>query len=130
MIKVGLTVEPFSQIIDVFIGRDVAKIDEYINNTYELTERLVIDNSVSDGTFYSIGTKEGIYRFICLEEFSQSNIRSLQNFIHELYHAVHDVLKQVQVKTRDPHDELTAYLLDCMLGKFLTKIRNKTYKEL
>ena len=127
---VELEVEPFGQAIDVFIGDDPDKIKTYIDENYDLRERLDIDNDITDGTFYFATSDQGIYRFICLKEFSQRSINNLQNFIHEAFHAVHHILKQVQVKTKDPHDELTAYLLDCLLGKFLTKIRNKDYKKI
>lgn len=133
MIKVKLVVEPFGQIIDVFIGKDIEKIETYVNKTYTLDEELVLDSSYINstrGTFYILETNTGYYRFICLNQFSQNNISDLQNFIHEIYHAIHNVLKQVEVETSDPHDELMAYLLDNVLGKFLTKLKNKSYKKL
>ena len=133
MIKVKLVVEPFDQIIDVFVGKDIDKIEKYVNKTCNPTEELILDASYVDstaGTFYILETNKGPYRFICLNEFSQKNIQNLQNFIHELYHAIHHIIKQVEVKTSDSHDELTAYLLDCLLGKFLTKMKNKSYKVL
>lgn len=133
MIKVSLIVEPFSQFIDVFIGTDLNKTEVYINNNQEPESELVLDTSYinsTNGTFYVLNTKTGPYRFICLNEFSQKNIKDLQGFIHELYHAICDIIKQVGIKTKDPYDELTAYLLDCLLGKFLTKMKNKSYEIL
>lgn len=133
MIKVELLVEPFGQYIDIFIGKDINKIETYVNKNYELSEELSLDESYiesTNGTFYTLDTKSASYRFICLNKFSQKNINDLQSFIHELYHAIKQIITQVEVKTSDPYDELTAYLLDCLLGKFLTKMKTKSYEIL
>ena len=133
MIKVRLIAEPFDQIIDVYIGTDIKAIEKHVNKMNKPEEELVLDSSYTNstaGTFYILNTKSGPYRFICLNKFSQENIQDLQNFIHELYHAIHHILKYVEVKTIDSYDELTAYLLDNLLGKFLTKIKRKSFKTL
>ena len=134
--RVGLDVEPFGQVIDVFFNikntDDLKVINSFIKSKYSPLQDEEIDYEALTlaGSFYYFPCEEGIYRCIILKNFDLKNIDNCCNFVHELYHAIYHVLDQVEVETSDKFNELTAYLLDCNLGKFLKAIKDKKYEKL
>ena len=133
---VHLNVEPFNQCLDVFINikteSDINKINTYINEQYKPIQDIEIGDDIftTAGCFYYFPCKKYIYRCIFLKEFNLKNIDDYSNFIHELYHALYDIINQVEVQTKDKYNELMAYLLDCNLNNFLKAIKEKIYEKI
>ena len=131
---IKLIIAPFGLNLDIFVNvisnDDLKKVRSYIKREYTPFEdfEFLEEDLYLNGSYYYFNCKEGIYRCIFLREFKQSSISDLQNFVHELYHALVHILKQVEIKTSDTFDELMAYLLDYNLGKFLNAIKEKDYE--
>jgi len=134
---VGIDIEPFGQQVNVFFdvkkAADVKRVKTYMEKNYDPIEPIEIDVgdvNNTNGTYYYFACEKGFCRCIVLSQFDLTCIEDIQNIVHELYHCIYHVLEQVEVESSDPFDELTAYMLDCNLGKFLTRIKDKDYEEL
>jgi len=130
MKRVELIIEPFGQNLDIFLGDDFEKLEKYVTETFEVSKYNFNREELAEATFNFLDTKFGVYRYIVMKGFSATNPDDVGVFVHELYHAIVHVLKQVEVKTKDPFDELTAYLLDCNVTKFLKAVKEKKFEVL